>query len=84
MECNSPVGSEPSAASGRFSEVSEWQRSKKSRIGVSPMIFSGTATGTLLAAGGGRSELSKYTKAFCRRWQMSGTATGHASIVIQK
>ena len=26
-------------------EAREWQRSKKSRIGVSPMIFSGTATG---------------------------------------
>ena len=38
-------GSEPSAAGGRCSEVSERQRSKKSRISVSPMIFSGTATG---------------------------------------
>ena len=38
-------GSEPSAASGRKSEVSEWQRSKKSRKSVSPKIFSGTATG---------------------------------------
>ena len=42
-------GSEPSAASGRKSEVSEWQRSKKSRKSVSPKIFSGTATGELWA-----------------------------------
>ena len=40
-------GREPSAASGRRSEVSEWQRSKNSRLGVSPMNFSGTATGKL-------------------------------------
>ena len=39
------VGSEPSAAGGRRSEVSEWQRSKKSRKSASPKIFSGTATG---------------------------------------
>ena len=42
------VGSDPSAARGRYSEVSEWQRSKKSRKSVSPKIFSGTATGPLL------------------------------------
>ena len=40
-----PVGSEPTAASGGNRAASEWQRSKKSRISVSPMIFSGTATG---------------------------------------
>ena len=40
-----PVGSEPSAAGGRYSEVREWQRSKKSRISVRAKIFSGTATG---------------------------------------
>ena len=38
-------GNESSAAGGRFSETSEWQRSKKSRESVSPKIFSGTATG---------------------------------------
>ncbi len=38
-------GSDPSAACGRFSEGSEWQRSKKSRESVSPMIFSSIATG---------------------------------------
>ena len=42
---NSPVGSEPSAAGGRYSEVREWQRSKKSRTSVRAKIFSGTATG---------------------------------------
>ena len=39
-------GSDASAAGGRVSELSEWQRSKKSRKSVSPMIFSGTATGS--------------------------------------
>jgi hypothetical protein len=38
-------GSDASAAGGRVSELSEWQRSKKSRKSVSPKIFSGTATG---------------------------------------
>ena len=38
-------GAEPSAAGGRTSEASEWQRSEKSRISVSPTIFPGTATG---------------------------------------
>ena len=38
-------GSDASAAGGGTSELSEWQRSKKSRKSVSPMIFSGTATG---------------------------------------
>ena len=38
-------GSDASAASGGRSELSEWQRSKKSRKSVSLMIFSGTATG---------------------------------------
>ena len=41
-----PVGSEPNAACGGCSEVSEWQRSIKSRSSVSPKILSGTATGT--------------------------------------
>ena len=40
-----PKGSDPTAAGGRGREGSEWQRSKKSRKSVSPMIFSGTATG---------------------------------------
>ena len=38
-------GSDASAASGGRSELSQWQRSKKSRKSVSPMIFSGTARG---------------------------------------
>lgn len=42
--CNSPVGSEPTAASGGGKER-EWQRSKNSRASVSPQNFSGTATG---------------------------------------
>ena len=40
------MGSELSAAGGRKSEASEWQRSIKSRNSVSPKILSGTATGT--------------------------------------
>ena len=39
------MGSEGSAACGGCSDPSEWQRSTKSRISVSPMILSGTATG---------------------------------------
>ena len=38
-------GSEASAASGRYSELSEWQRSIKSSILRDAMILSGTATG---------------------------------------
>ncbi len=38
-------GSNASAASGGRSELSEWQRSTKSRRRVSPKILSGTATG---------------------------------------
>ena len=41
----SRMGSDGSAAGGGRSDLSEWQRSKKSRISVSPQIFSGTATG---------------------------------------
>ena len=41
----SKFGSEPTAAGGGNREASEWPRSKKSRKSVSPMIFSGTATG---------------------------------------
>ena len=43
-------GSEASAAGGRYSELSEWQRSIKSRISISPKILSGTATGIYIAA----------------------------------
>ena len=44
---NQPLmGSEGSAAGGRYSDLSEWLRSIKSRISVSPKILSGTATGT--------------------------------------
>jgi hypothetical protein len=32
---------------GGYSDLSEWQRSIKSRISVSPKILSGTATGRL-------------------------------------
>ena len=52
-----PVGSDASAASGRYSELSEWQRSIKSRISVSPKILTGTATGE---------------RADCRRWREEG------------
>ena len=49
--------SDASAASGRYSELSEWQRSIKSRISVSPKILTGTATGE---------------RADCRRWREEG------------
>jgi len=45
IKCDCPVGSDASAAGGRKSELSEWQRSKNSRISVCPMNLSGTATG---------------------------------------
>ena len=41
------MGSEPTAAGGGRKEASEWPRSIKSRISVSPKILSGTATGRL-------------------------------------
>ena len=44
------MGSDASAAGGRFSELSEWQRSIKSRKSESPKILSGTATGKLVGA----------------------------------
>ena len=37
-------GSDGSAAGGRYSDQSEWQRSIKSRTSVSPKILSHTAT----------------------------------------
>ena len=43
-------GSDGSAACGGKSDLSEWQRSIKSRISVSPKILSGTATGKLVGA----------------------------------
>ena len=42
------LGSEGSAAGGRYSDPSEWQRSTKSRKSVSPKILSGTATGGMV------------------------------------
>ncbi len=36
------MGSDPTAAGGGRREGSQWQRSKKSRKGESPKIFSGT------------------------------------------
>ena len=36
---------------GRYSDLSEWQRSIKSRESVSPKILSGTATGVLIPSG---------------------------------
>ena len=44
------AGSDPTAAGGGGREGSEWQRSIKSRISVSPKILSGTATGKLVGA----------------------------------
>ena len=42
------TGSDAIAAGGGVRELSEWQRSIKSRKSVSPKILSGTATGKLV------------------------------------
>ena len=42
------TGSDATAAGGGVRELSEWQRSIKSRKSVSPKILSGTATGKLV------------------------------------
>ena len=47
---SSRTGSDAIAAGGGERELSEWQRSIKSRISVSPKILSGTATGKLVGA----------------------------------
>ena len=47
---SSRTGSDATAAGGGCRELSEWQRSIKSRISVSPKILSGTATGKLVGA----------------------------------
>jgi len=44
------TGSDATAAGGGERELSEWQRSIKSRISVSPKILSGNATGKLVGA----------------------------------
>ena len=44
------TGSDATAAGGGVRELSEWQRSIKSRISASPKILSGTATGKLVGA----------------------------------
>ena len=44
------TGSDATAAGGGVRELSEWQRSIKSRKSVSPKILSGTATGKLVGA----------------------------------
>ena len=46
----SKTGSDATAAGGGERELSEWQRSIKSRKSVSPKILSGTATGKLVGA----------------------------------
>ena len=47
---SSRTGSDATAAGGGVRELSEWQRSIKSRKSVSPKILSGTATGKLVGA----------------------------------
>ena len=47
---SSRTGSDATAAGGGERELSEWQRSIKSRIRVSPKILSGTATGKPVGA----------------------------------
>ena len=44
------TGSDATAAGGGVRELSEWQRSIKSRMGVSPKLLSDTATGKLIGA----------------------------------
>ena len=44
---NCPVGSDPSAAGGGKSEVSEWQRSTDAKVLCHRRQMSGTATGTV-------------------------------------
>ena len=63
------MGSEPTAAGGGRKEASEWPRSIKSRIGISPKILSGTATGTprVLSAKEGRLLYAQSTISFCNR-----------------
>jgi hypothetical protein len=51
IKCNSPVGSEGSAACGRINDPSEWQRSTDAKVLCHRRQMSGTATGHLLAAG---------------------------------
>ena len=46
---SSRTGSDVTAAGGGERELSEWQRSIKSRKCVSPKILSGTATGKLVS-----------------------------------
>ena len=47
---SSRMGSDATAAGGGGRELSEWQRSIKSRRSKSPKILSGTATGKLVGA----------------------------------
>ena len=47
---SSRTGSDATAAGGGVRELSEWQRSIKSRKSVSSKILSGTATGKLVGA----------------------------------
>ena len=47
---SSKTGSDATAASGGERELSEWQRSIKSKKSVSLKILSGTATGKLIGA----------------------------------
>ena len=46
----SRTGSDATAAGGGVRELSEWRRSIKSRMGVSPKILAGTATGKPVGA----------------------------------
>ena len=55
----------PSAAGGRYSEASEWQRSKKSRKCVSPKIFSGTARGGVAEDAGASPKTDLTEKITC-------------------
>jgi len=45
-KCKSPVGSDASAAGGRRSELSEWQRSIADAVASATRKISGTATGS--------------------------------------
>ena len=47
------LGSVPSAACGRYSEVSEWQRSIADEVALATRKISGAATGSAPALGAG-------------------------------
>ena len=77
IKCNSPVGSEGSAACGRINDPSEWQRSTDAKVLCHRRQMSGTATGHLLAAGLDGNNTIIYSSPVTCSADIPGTATGH-------